>query len=99
MAADRGLAERVNAQVNGAWGQPPGYDCENYSRDKHDALVAAGVDPADLELRVVRVPIPGKRFRRFHQVLIVNVPGDRIVLNNMTRKVWPLATFERQISR
>lgn len=89
----------MNAQINGAYGQPPGYDCENYSRDKYDALLASGVDPAELELRVVRPRIPGTKVRRFHQVLIVNVPGDRIVLDNMTRKVWPLATFERQLVR
>ncbi len=94
---DLALLKRVNDQVNAAhtWGEPcPAdifdqvYDCENYAYDKRTALLAAGVEPHQMQVIAVRL-----LDHQEHAVLVVypDDGGHPWVLDNRFSNVAPMS--------
>lgn len=70
-------------------------DCEDYVLEKRRALVGAGVQPEALSIAVVQTP-RGEG----HAVLLVNVAGGELVLDNLSSQIVPWSeTRYRWISR
>ncbi|MFC5345621.1 transglutaminase-like cysteine peptidase [Brevundimonas staleyi] len=80
-------------------GENPRGDCEDYVLAKRRALLDLGADPALMSIAIVRT-----RGGEVHAVLLVDMDGDELVLDNLSPRVlrWdqaPYTWIQRQAPR